>query len=489
MWVFLCGRTMNLPSDPIAHFATERPRGAAVHFEGETLTWRGLDERTARACGFVESESPRGSIVVVQGANHPDFIALREAVFRTGRTFAAVSPSASEEELVHVLRLTNAYLFLRSPHMPATPVPHLDWSDAFAGRPVRAGERRAEAKTLLLTSGTTGLPKACMRPVAADEARMASMVQSFGLHPSQTHLVATPLYHSGPTIFQRTHLALGAELYLASRFDPAEVWAHAAAGHAATAFFVPTHYHRLLRHDTGAPADRIETWWIAGAPASPALKSALIGRLGKGKLWEFLGASETGTVAVMPPADHLRKEGSVGKPPPGVEVRILDEAGNVLRTGETGLIYARSEMLMSGYLGSDAPHAMWNDGYLSVGDLGRLDEDGYLYLSDRRTDLIITGGVNVYPAEVEAVLLAYPGVHEAAVVGEADEEWGQRVIAVVAGELDVDQLTDHLRERLSPAKRPKRVEVWPALPHNAIGKPLRGEVRAALAGRRAARQA
>lgn len=476
---------MYLPADPTAHHAAERPHEAALLFEDACFSWRDLDEQVARAAGFLDAETPPGCVILLQGWNHPHFIALREAVFRTGRTFAAVSPTAAPAELTHVLRLTGAGLFLRAPQLPPTPVEHVDWNLAFTGAPRAAAGRHGEAKTLLLTSGTTGLPKACVRPVAADEARMASMVRAFGLRPAQTHLVATPLYHSGPTIFQRTHLALGSTLCLSARFDPAEVWAHAAAGRAATAFFVPTHYHRLLRHDAGAPAERIETWWIAGAPASHALKAAVIARIGAGKLWEFLGASETGTVAVMPPADHLRKPGSVGRPPAGVAVRILDEEGHEAPTGETGLIYVKSAMLMAGYLGADAPLAQWHDGFLTVGDLGRVDAEGFVYLSDRRTDLIITGGVNVYPAEVEAALLAFPGVHEAAVVGEPDEEWGQRVVAVIAGTADVDKLTDFLFDRLSPAKRPKRIEVWPALPHNAIGKPLRSEVRAAIAGRTA----
>lgn len=473
-----------LPADPIAHHAAAKPGATAVAFLDDRYTWSALEDLVRRAAGFLDGTAPAGATIVTQGWNHPYFIALREAVFRTGRTFAAVSPAATDEEIGHVLKLTGAAMFLRAPDLHATAHRHADWSEAFAGPGRESPDRRAQAHNLLLTSGTTGLPKGCLRGVAADTTRMQSMVATFGLRPGQTHLVATPLYHSGPSIFQRTHLALGSPLRLTAKFDPAEVWRLAAAGEANTAFFVPTHYHRLLRHDPGLAVDAIETWWIAGAPASAALTEAVIRRIGEGKLWEFLGSSETGTVSVMRPEDHLRKRGSVGKPPPGVDVRILDDEGHELPAGETGLIYVKSGMLMAGYLGADAPQALRRDEYLSVGDLGRLDDEGFLYLSDRRTDLIISGGVNVYPAEVEAALLAYPGVHEAAVVGEPDEEWGARVIAVIGGgDVDVEKLQVFLAERLSPAKRPKRVEVWPALPHNAIGKPLRSEVRKTLLGR------
>lgn len=470
-----------LPADPIAHHAARTPDDVAIVFGAARLAWGALEARVRSAAAYLDAAAPPGAAVVVQGWNDPAFILLREAVFRTGRTFAAVSPGATDAEIAHVLGLTGAALFLRAADLHATALPHTPWEKPFEVAPRDVADRRADARNLLLTSGTTGFPKGCLRAVAADETRMASMVRTFGLRAGQTHLVAAPLYHSGPSIFQRTHLALGSTLYLLPKFDPAAVWAHAADGKANTAFFVPTHYHRLLRHDAGLAVDRIETWWIAGSPASPALKEAIIHRIGSGKLWEFLGSSETGTVSVVRPEDHLRKPGSVGKPPAGVSVRILDDEGAELPAGETGLIYVKSGMLMTGYLGADAPQAMRRGEYLSVGDLGSLDEEGYLYLSDRRTDLIITGGVNVYPAEVEAALLAFPGVHEAAVVGEPDEEWGRRVVAVVAGEgIDVDALGRFLADRLAPVKRPKRIEVWPSLPHNAIGKPLRAEVRRLL---------
>jgi acyl-CoA synthetase (AMP-forming)/AMP-acid ligase II len=475
---------MLFDADPIAAHAANRPQAPAIWYSDAAWTWARMESLVRSAATFFDATLAPGATVIVQGWNHPNFIALREAVYRTGRTFGALSPTAVDAEIAHVLQLTGAGLFLRAPEMQPTEAAATPWDVPFLQPPEEAPVRREQANTLLLTSGTTGVPKACLRPVAADAVRMQSMVRVFNLSAAQHHLVAAPLYHSGPSIFQRTHLALGSTTSLLPKFDPAAIWRHVAAGHAQTAFFVPTHYHRLLRFDTGAPADRVDTWWIAGAPASADLKERVIKRLGEGKLWEFLGSSETGTVAVMPPGEHLRRRGSVGRPPPGVSVRILDEAGNDLPVGEVGLIYVKSAMLMDGYLGPDRRQAMWHEGFLSVGDLGRLDDDGYLYLSDRRTDLIISGGVNVYPAEVEGVLLAYPGVQEAAVVGEPDEEWGARVVAVIAGErVDREALSAFLEARLSAAKRPRRIEIWPALPHNAIGKPLRAEVRRLLAER------
>lgn len=473
---------MALPHDPIRVYAREQPRRPALVFEGEVWSWAELDVAVDRAAAFLDAGVAAGATVAVQGWNHPVFIALREAVYRTGRTFLALSPLATNAEIAHVLRLTQAEVFLRSPELAGCSVPALTWGAPFVVQARTVADRRAEAKTLLLTSGTTGLPKACVRPVQADTARMAAMTETFRLGRAQTHLVAAPLYHSGPAIFQRTHLALGCTTWLEPKFDTARVWAHVAAGHANTAFFVPTHYQKLLANDPGVSAQGIVTWWIAGAPARQALKERIIDRIGEGKLWEFLGSSETGTVSVLRPEEQRKKPGSVGRPPPNVSVRILGEDGTELPPGQVGLIYVRSPMLMTGYLAEEVASGQRRDDYLTVGDMGYLDEDGFLYLSDRRTDLIITGGVNVYPAEVEAALEALPGIKQACVVGLPDETWGSRVVAVlvVHGPVDLDAIQTALAERLSAPKRPKQYHVWEAIPHNAIGKPLRHEVRRKL---------
>ncbi len=475
-----------LPQDPIAHWSQQRPQAIALRTPQAAWTWAQLEDAVRRASRFLEETVPAGATVLLQGWNDAHLIVLREAIYRSGLGYGAVSPQAAAPELRHLMTLTGASLLLAAPDMTVPEgVRALAW-DAWENLPPDTTDLdpalRERARTLLFTSGTTGLPKACERPVAADAARMASMVKTFSLRAEQSHLVAAPLYHSGPTIFQRTHMALGSPTVLEPRFSATAVWAHVRDGRAQTAFFVPTHYHRLLREDPGGDASSIKTWWIAGAPAGAALKARIVERVGPGRLWEFLGSSETGTMAVMPPDGHLARPGSVGRPPAGVEVRILDDEGDELPVGESGLIYVRSGMLMRGYLGVDASAAQWRDGFLTVGDIGYADADGYVYLSDRRTDLILSGGVNVYPAEVEAVLAGVPGVHEACVVGEPDEEWGERVVAVLVAEPDVrdEDLDRHVRELLSPAKRPRRYVRRPEIPHNAIGKPLRAAVRASL---------
>jgi fatty-acyl-CoA synthase len=186
-------------------------------------------------------------------------------------------------------------------------------------------------------------------------------------------------------------------------------------------------------------------------------------------LWEFYGSTETGTVAVLRPDEHLARPGSVGRPPAGVDVRI-----------DGGEIYVRSPAVMSGYIDADAgDDAGVREGYVSVGDLGRFDDDGYLYLIDRKHDTIISGGVNVYPAEVERALGEHPGVDGAVVFGLDDPDWGQIVVAMVAGAATDDELRAHLRERIAAFKIPKRfVRIDAAdLPIGSSGKPLRRRAR------------
>jgi acyl-CoA synthetase (AMP-forming)/AMP-acid ligase II len=223
---------------------------------------------------------------------------------------------------------------------------------------------------------------------------------------------------------------------------------------------------------------------VAGAPFPPAARAAFTRLLPEGALFEFYGSSETGTISARPPDDDL-EPGLVGRPVPGVELELRDAAGARVPTGETGEIFVRSPTLMQGYLGEPPlpPGA-----FVSVGDLGRLLPDGRLVLVDRLHDTIITGGVNVYPAEVERALASHPAICAAVVYGVPSDTWGQEVRALIAlredRALEPEELDAFLRERLSGPKRPKRIDVVPLerLPIGSSGKPLR-RLAAAAAGK------
>jgi acyl-CoA synthetase (AMP-forming)/AMP-acid ligase II len=249
----------------------------------------------------------------------------------------------------------------------------------------------------------------------------------------------------------------------------------------ATVFFlVPTQWYRLLElpvaerdHDLGSVRGAI----VAGAPIAPAVKARIAAWLGPGKLWEFYGSSETGTVTVAGPGDHAAHPGSVGRAPAGVSLRLID-----------GEVYVRSAALMAGYLGDDGQVTRpdQHEGHISVGDLGRLD-DGWLTLVDRKHDTIISGGANVYPAEVERVLAEHPGVAGAVVFGVDDPEWGQVVTALVApraaASLAAADLTAFAREQLAGYKLPRRWATCAVgeLPIGGSGKALRRAAKTAFA--------
>ncbi len=348
--------------------------------------------------------------------------------------------------------------------------------------------------TVLFTSGTTGRPKACLRPEAAETARAAELTATYGLGADDVHLVACPLAHSAPGILLRAARAAGARTVVLDRFRPRGFLAAAADTGATLCFLVPTQWYRLLELP---PAERprpdaLRTAIVAGAPLAPAIKDRLLDWLGPGRLWEFYGSSETGTVSVIGPGEHRAHPGSVGRPPAGVSVRILGEDGAPVPVGHLGEVFVGSGALMAGYL-DDAggvsrpdPH----DGHISVGDLGRVDADGWLTLVDRKHDTIISGGSNVYPAEIEAALAEHPALAGAVVFGIDDAEWGQVVTALIAprgaAAPTAAELTAFCRARVAGYKLPRRWAICAAddLPIGGSGKALRRAARAAFSAGR-----
>jgi len=242
---------------------------------------------------------------------------------------------------------------------------------------------------------------------------------------------------------------------------------------------VPTQVHRLLAIDPPPRLESLRAVIVAGAPFAAADKARFVAWLGPDKLFEFYGSSETGTVSVIGPRDHAAHPGSVGRAPPGVSVRVHD-----------GELFVRSPALMSGYLDESgealAPLEL-RDGHFSVGDLGAIDEAGWITLVDRKHDTIITGGLNVYPAEVERALATLPGVVAAVGFGVPDDEWGQIVAAVVAvrdgAAFDPQSVRTLLRDELAGYKLPRAITTCsPAeLPIGSSGKPLRRAARATFA--------
>ena len=357
-------------------------------------------------------------------------------------------------------------------------------------------ERPLAGSTMLYTSGTTGRPKGVKRRPPAEQAPPTtvcaagmSMLSAFVAEAERTgpHLVAAPLYHSGPQTYCDGAIGLGCDIVLLEAFDPEAVLAAIAEHRVASTFLVPTHFVRLLRlpEETRRRYDlsSLKLACHGAAPVSVDVKHKMIEWWGP-VLCEFYGATEGGGV-MIDSHTWLTKPGSVGKPRPGLEMKIIDDAGSEVAPGVEGTIcFAVDEDNPWSYKG-DADKTEESrplEGWYTMGDVGYVDADGYLFLCDRRADVIISGGVNIYPAQVESVLLELPEVADCCVVGVPNEEWGEEVRAVVQlvapDTLSADAILAHCQERLSGYQIPRGVDFDPQLPRTEAGKLARRSIRA-----------
>ncbi|WP_372727584.1 class I adenylate-forming enzyme family protein [Nocardioides sp.] len=333
------------------------------------------------------------------------------------------------------------------------------------------------ARPMHVTSGTTGTPKGVYSGLLTEEqvrALLADERDLWGFCASDVNLVLSPLYHSAPLRFAMGTVLAGGRVVVPGAFDPALVTAAIERERPTTMFCVPTHLQRLFAHwdEVGTPdLSSFRLVAHAGAPCPDAVKRRLIAQFPAGSTWEFYGSTE-GQFTACRSEEWLERPGTVGRARPG-RVLSVDPDGTIWCTVPE---HARFR-----YFGDDAKtSAAWRETphgpAFTVGDLGRLDEDGYLYLDGRREDLIITGGVNVYPVEVEHALREHPGVVDVAVYGVPDEQWGQRVCAAVVGRATAEDLAAHARARLAPPKRPKTWHLVEDLPRTLTGKVVKAEL-------------
>ena len=333
------------------------------------------------------------------------------------------------------------------------------------------------ARPMHVTSGTTGTPKGVssglLSPTAA-AALVAEERELWGFAATDVNLVLSPLYHSAPLRFAMGTVLAGGRVVVPGPFAPDLVTRAIEAERPTTMFCVPTHLQRLFTHwdEVGTPdLSSFRLVAHAGAPCPVATKRRLLETFPPGTTWEFYGSTE-GQFTACRSEEWLQRPGTVGRARPGRRLHV-DDDGTIWCTVPD---HARFE-----YHGApDKTAAAWRETpagpAFTVGDVGRLDDDGYLYLDGRRTDLIISGGVNVYPLEVEHALREHPAVDDVAVYAAPDPDWGQRVCAAVVGEATDDQLDDWARQHLAPPKRPKTWIHVPDLPRTATGKVRRDQL-------------
>jgi fatty-acyl-CoA synthase len=339
---------------------------------------------------------------------------------------------------------------------------------------------------MVYTSGTTGKSKGAAR----DFRKMGmepvlNFIAQFPLRRDERHLVVCPLYHSAAPAFVAMVLGVGGCNIVLPRFDPELVLRTIERERITSSMMVPTMLSRLmaLPPETRRKYDTSSLRWImSGAAPLPTDLARRVEDAFGPILYNFYGATETGLVTLAKPGEHTARPGTIGRLVGGNQVRLLDGEGHDVPDGQVGELYVQNAMLMDGYHGNDAAtRAATRDGFISVGDLAYRDKDGYLYLADRKSDMVISGGVNVYPWEIEQRLHEHPAVHEAAVVGVPDPEWGESLVAyVVLNEgrsATAEELQEHVRQTLADFKRPRRVYFVESLPRNPTGKILKRELK------------
>jgi len=409
-----------------------------------------------------------GDRVALLVPGSPAYVDLVLLATRQGAVPVPLDPRLTEREQETVLRDVDPVVVVRDPDDLRRVMPSLD-PDPSSPVPL--------VRPMHMTSGTTGAPKGVWSGLLDGGSARALVDEErdlWGFTPTDVHLVLSPLYHSAPLRFACSTLLAGGRIVVPGPFDPAAATRAIVEERPSTVFCVPAHLQRLFAHwdEVGVPdLSCFRLVAHAGAACPPPVKRRLIELFPAGTTWEFYGSTE-GQFTACRSEEWLDHPGTVGRARPGRTISVDDD----------GLIWCTvpEHARFTYWNAPDKTAKTWRDTPVgpafTVGDLGRLDEEGYLYLEGRREDLVISGGVNVYPVEVEHVLTEHPGVVEAAVFGVDDERWGQRVCAAVVGSAGGEELREFAKQRLSPPKRPKEYFTVEALPHTPTGKIKRLEL-------------
>ncbi|WP_141013187.1 long-chain-fatty-acid--CoA ligase [Nocardioides sambongensis] len=484
----------------LAASAAAHPAKVALRSSTGSLSYAELDELTGRVAADLRGQGVGpGDRVAIMLPNVAAFAVLYYGVLRAGAVVVPMNPLLREREIEHYLRdpevsVVYALADLRDVVAPVAErlgtVLHPVVPGEFeAGLSEAAGDETAadrdatDTAVILYTSGTTGRPKGAQLTHGNIGRNVEIGTGMFEMTDADVAIGALPLFHAfGQVCALNSAIARGAELVLIGRFDPAQVLA-AMAEHRATMFLgVPTMYGALLHDPSAASTDTssLRVCVSGGASLPVEILHAFEREFGC-TLLEGYGLSETSPMASFNRREH-RKPGSIGLPIPGVEMRLVGADGAEVGPGEIGEILIRGHNVMKGYwrMPEETAEAISADGWFRTGDLARRDDEGFYFVVDRLKELVIRGGYNVYPREIEEVLYEHPAVREAAVIGIAHPDLGEEVGAAIAlvgpDAATVDELRAFVRDRVAPYKYPRHVWIVDELPKGATNKILKREI-------------
>jgi fatty-acyl-CoA synthase len=497
--------------------ARNTPSKPALIWRGRVTSWAELDERIDRlSAGLVRRGIGRKKSVILMMRNRQEFVEVGAAAARAGAAAVSISWRSTPKELVYLAMNSGARGIVTEPDLLATldqvkdelPAHFLEnvfvvGDTARSSGPFRTtaldtmyedrvpkhgidAANDADAAVVIYTSGTTGKPKGAVRKFPKDTMQAAfRFINETPMRVDDVHLVTCPLYHSTAYGFMSLSAILGQTVVLMDEFKPEPFLDMVERYGVTTTAVVPTMLHRVLELpvETRAKYDArtLRAVFSGGAPLPAPLATDFMDAYGD-VLFNFYGATETGLVTLAKPADLRAAPGTIGKALPGNEIRLLGEDRRDVKPGEVGELYVKNKMLVAGYHDDEAAtEQSMIDGFFSVGDLARRDVSGHFFIEGRKRDMVISGGVNVYPAEVEGVLEQHPDIAEVAVIGVPDREWGERVRAFVVKKsgstLDEGVLKTYARERLAGPKVPRDYVFIDALPRNPTGKVLKRDLR------------
>jgi fatty-acyl-CoA synthase len=494
------------------------PDAPCLTLDGVSLSYGGVVELThAVARALRRSGIAPGDKVGILSANDPTAFACVFGIARAGAVWCPINPRNAAGENTDLLHLFDCSALIFQPAFDelvaqiAPKLPKLTtlvrlgassdlapgfraWLDAARADPPAEAAPPDDVVALVGTGGTTGRPKGVMLTDRNLEAMSAITLMSYPFQGRPVYLAQAPLTHAAGVLCFPI-LACGGEVVIMAKPDVGRFLELIERHRVTHTFLPPTLIYMVLGHPALDRTDlsSLQCFWYGAAPMSTARLAEALDRIGP--MAQLFGQSEAPMmISTMSPAEHRLPDGTVhtarlssaGRPAPLVTVAILDPQGRPVPRGARGEICVRGSLVMAGYYRDPEATAQASaHGWHHTGDIGFLDAEGYLHIVDRAKDMVITGGFNVYSAEVEQALMAHAAIRDCAVVGLPDDKWGERVTAVVqlqpGAELDTDELITFVKQRIGSVKAPKQIEIWPELPRSTIGKVLKADIRAALA--------